>query len=126
VRRTGSPRTPTSRKTEGRFAIFAHPVLPRRSSLLNGTILIYGSTGYTGKLIAKTAADQGARPILAGRNLARVNAVARPLDLKARAFDLGDPARIDAAFKGVSAVLNAAGPFINFRSRLVFPRFDHT
>ena len=34
---------------------------------MNGTILIYGATGYTGKLIAKAAADAGARPILAGR-----------------------------------------------------------
>ena len=42
---------------------------------MNGTILIYGATGYTGKLIAKAAADAGARPILAGRNLAKVNAV---------------------------------------------------
>ena len=75
------------------------------------TILIYGVTGYTGKLIAKAAADQGARPILAGRNLAKVNAVARPLGLSARAFDLGDPVRIDAAINGVSVVLNVAGPF---------------
>ena len=43
---------------------------------MNGTILIYGATGYTGKLIAKTAADQGARPVPAGRNLARVQSVA--------------------------------------------------
>ena len=49
--------------------------------------------------------------ILAGRSLAKVNAVARPLGLKARAFDLGDPARIDAAIKDVSVVLNVAGPF---------------
>jgi NAD(P)-dependent dehydrogenase (short-subunit alcohol dehydrogenase family) len=34
---------------------------------VSGTILIYGATGYTGKLIAKAAADAGARPILAGR-----------------------------------------------------------
>ena len=78
---------------------------------MNGAILIYGATGYTGKLIAKAAADKGARPILAGRNLARVNAVARPLGLKARAFDLGDPTRLDAAIKDVSVVLCVAGPF---------------
>ena len=78
---------------------------------MNGAILIYGATGYTGKLIAKTAVDQGARPILAGRNLAKVNAVARPLGLKARAFDLGDSARIDAAIKGVAVALDVAGPF---------------
>ena len=79
--------------------------------LLNGTILIYGATGYTGSLIAKAASDRGARPVLAGRNLGKVKRVADPLGLSARAFDLGDPARIDAAIKDVSVVLCAAGPF---------------
>ena len=78
---------------------------------MNGTILIYGATGYTGKLIAKVAADQGARPILAGRNLEKVEAVAKPLGLTARAFDLRDPGRIDAAIRDVSVVLCIAGPF---------------
>jgi short subunit dehydrogenase-like uncharacterized protein len=78
---------------------------------LSGTILIYGSTGYTGKLIAKAAVSRGARPILAGRNLDKVKAVADPLGLTARAFELGDPARIDAAIKDISALLCAAGPF---------------
>ncbi len=76
-----------------------------------GTILIYGATGYTGKLIARAAVDRGALPVLAGRNLAKVNAVTRPLGLKARAFVLGDRAGIDAALKGVSVVLCAAGPY---------------
>jgi short subunit dehydrogenase-like uncharacterized protein len=79
--------------------------------LLNGTILIYGATGYTGRLIAKAASDSEARPILAGRNLDKVKRVAEPLGLSARAFDLADPARIDAAIKDVSVVLCAAGPF---------------
>jgi len=74
-------------------------------------ILIYGATGYTGKLIAEAAARKGARPILAGRNLGKVKAVAGPLGLSARAFDLRDPGRIDAAIRDVSAVLCAAGPF---------------
>jgi short subunit dehydrogenase-like uncharacterized protein len=78
---------------------------------LNGTVLIYGATGYTGKLIAKTAADRRARSILAGRDLNKVKAVAKPLGLEARVFDLRDPARIDGAIKGVSVVLNVAGPF---------------
>ena len=77
---------------------------------MNGTILIYGATGYTGRLIAKAAAsDRGARPVLAGPNLDKVKRVAEPLGVSARAFDLGDPARIDAAIKGVSVVLSAAG-----------------
>ena len=60
---------------------------------------------------AKAASDRGARPILAGRNLDKVKRVAEPLGLSARAFDLGDPARIDAAIKDISVVLCAAGPF---------------
>ncbi len=78
---------------------------------MNGTILIYGATGYTGRLIARTAAERGARPVLAGRNLEKVKRVAEPLGLPARAFDLADPAGIDAAIKDVAVVLCVAGPF---------------
>ena len=78
---------------------------------MSGTILIYGANGYTGKLIAKAAAGQGAHPILAGRDLEKVEAIAKPLGFAARAFDLRDPGRIDAAIKDVSAVLCVAGPF---------------
>src|SRR5271165_1917702 len=72
-------------------------------------ILIYGATGYTGKLIAKAAVVRGSRPILAGRNLDKVKAVAEPLGLTARALDLGDPAHIDAAIKDISVLLCVAG-----------------
>jgi short subunit dehydrogenase-like uncharacterized protein len=78
---------------------------------LNGTILIYGATGYTGKLIARTAVDRGVRPLLAGRTFMKVKAVAEPLGLTGQAFDLGDPAAADRALRDVSVVLLAAGPF---------------
>jgi short subunit dehydrogenase-like uncharacterized protein len=78
---------------------------------LSGTVLIYGATGYTGKLIAKVAAGLIARPILAGRDLEKVLAIAKPLGLPFRAFDLGDPGRIDAGIKDVSVVLCVAGPY---------------
>jgi short subunit dehydrogenase-like uncharacterized protein len=79
--------------------------------LLNGTILIYGAIVYTGKLIAKAASGGLIRPILAGRSLDKVRSVAEPLSLTGRAFDLGDPAAVDAAIKDVSVVLCVAGPF---------------
>jgi len=78
---------------------------------LSGRILIYGATGYTGKLIAKAAADQGAHPILAGRDLEKVQVIAKPLGLASRAFDLRDPQGIVAAIKDVAVVLCVAGPF---------------
>jgi len=79
--------------------------------LMEGTILIYGATGYTGKLIAKAAVECGVRPILAGRNIEKVKAVAEPLGLIGRAFDLGVVATLDAALQDVSVVLCVAGPF---------------
>jgi saccharopine dehydrogenase (NAD+, L-lysine-forming) len=67
------------------------PSFDGEANHLKGTILIYGATGYTGKLIAKVAADQGAQPILAGRDLQKVQAIAKPLGLASRAFELRDP-----------------------------------
>jgi len=87
------------------------PSFGGEANRLSGTILIYGATGYTGKLIAKVAADQGAQPILAGRDLEKVQAIAKPLGFASRAFDLRDRGRIDAAIKDVAVVLCVAGPF---------------
>ncbi len=74
-------------------------------------ILIYGATGYTGKLTARTAKAQGLSPILAGRNAEKVKAVAEPLGLSHRAFDLSDPRAIDTALQDIAVVLHIAGPF---------------
>ena len=49
--------------------------------------------------------------MLAGRNPNMLKAVAKGLDLPWRSFDLADRGKLDAALKGVSVVLNAAGPF---------------
>jgi short subunit dehydrogenase-like uncharacterized protein len=76
-----------------------------------GQYLIYGATGFTGKLTARVAKEKGLAPILAGRNEAKLKAVAQPLGLQYRVFDLADVAAIDAALSAVDAVLHIAGPF---------------
>lgn len=76
-----------------------------------GKFLLYGATGYTGKLTARTAKAQGLKPILAGRSEEKVKPFAEMLGLEWRAFDLADTARLDAALKEVAAVLHIAGPF---------------
>jgi short subunit dehydrogenase-like uncharacterized protein len=73
--------------------------------------MIYGATGYTGKLTARTAKEKGLSPILAGRSEAKVKAVAEPLGFQYRAFDLSERAKLDAALSEVDAVLHIAGPF---------------
>jgi short subunit dehydrogenase-like uncharacterized protein len=68
--------------------------------------MIYGAYGYTGELIAREAVSRGLQPILAGRDSARVSALAAELGLSQRAFGLSAPLLDD-----ISLVLNCAGPF---------------
>jgi short subunit dehydrogenase-like uncharacterized protein len=74
-------------------------------------LLIYGATGYSGKLLARTARERGLAAVLAGRNGAKVNPLARSLGLEGRVFSLEDPWRLAEALRDVDLVLNAAGPF---------------
>ncbi len=55
-----------------------------------GKILIYGATGYTGKLTARAAKLQGLTPILAGRSVDKVKPLADELGLAWRAFYLNE------------------------------------
>jgi short subunit dehydrogenase-like uncharacterized protein len=73
--------------------------------------LIYGSNGYTGRLIAGLAASYGLKPILAGRNAAAVQQQAERLELDHRVFTLADPLEINDGLRDVAAVLHCAGPF---------------
>jgi len=76
-----------------------------------GGVLIYGATGYTGKLVAERAKAIGMTPILAGRNADKVRAVAERLGFEWRAADINDPAALDRALAGIEVVLHIAGPF---------------
>src|ERR1043165_2314440 len=73
--------------------------------------LLYGANGYTGKLIADLAAERGLRPVLAGRDRASVEQLARELNLESSVFSLDDSAAIDEALSEVSVALHCAGPF---------------
>ena len=44
--------------------------------------MLYGANGYTGELIAREAVARGSRPILAGRNRERIEALATPPGLR--------------------------------------------
>lgn len=74
--------------------------------------MIYGATGYTGRMAAQQATAAGLNPVLAGRDETRLAALAAELGVEHRSFALDDAATVDAALHGVSAVLNCAGPFM--------------
>jgi short subunit dehydrogenase-like uncharacterized protein len=73
------------------------------------TLLIYGATGYTGRMAAERAKALGLDVEIAGRNRARLAALAARLDLPFRVFEAD--AKADGALSGISVLLNFAGPF---------------
>jgi short subunit dehydrogenase-like uncharacterized protein len=94
-------------------------VAGRRVRSSGSDFLLYGATGYTGRLIARRAAAAGMRPLLAGRDATALAALAAELDLPHRAFRLDDAPCLAAALETVPAVLNCAGPFTSLASPLV-------
>ncbi|BAP36395.1 saccharopine dehydrogenase [Acinetobacter guillouiae] len=73
--------------------------------------MIYGANGYTGELIARKAVRQGLKPILAGRNRAKVEALARELGLEFKTFGLDNTVQVSEQLKGLKLVMHCAGPF---------------
>lgn len=73
--------------------------------------VLYGANGYTGELIARQAASEGLRPILAGRDAAAIGRLASELGLESRVFALDDPGAVRRGITGAALVLHAAGPF---------------
>ncbi|MDA1051959.1 MAG: saccharopine dehydrogenase NADP-binding domain-containing protein [Planctomycetota bacterium] len=77
----------------------------------SNTWMIYGANGYTGRLIAGRAVADGRKPILAGRDASKIEAVAKELDCPCRVFSLSSAEAIAKHLDGLSAVLHCAGPF---------------
>jgi short subunit dehydrogenase-like uncharacterized protein len=73
--------------------------------------LIYGANGYSAQLIARLARERGLRPTLAGRDSARIAALAAELGCEQRVFALDDAATVARHLAGVGVVLHCAGPF---------------
>lgn len=71
--------------------------------------LLYGAYGYTGRLILDEAARRGLRPVLAGRDAAKVQTLATSHGLEGVAFDLETD--FDHHLEGVGLVMHCAGPF---------------
>lgn len=74
------------------------------------TLLIYGATGYTGRMAAERAKALGLPFEIAGRDHTRLAALAAQLDVPFRVFD-ADPHAQDW-LSGISVLLNFAGPFV--------------
>ncbi|MFE8102039.1 saccharopine dehydrogenase NADP-binding domain-containing protein [Brenneria goodwinii] len=82
-------------------------------------LMIYGATGYTGRMIVTQAMILGVPLILAGRNDAKLAALASELNLPYRSFSLSESASIDEALADVAILLNCVGPFMRTADTLM-------
>ncbi|VVQ01119.1 hypothetical protein PS910_03815 [Pseudomonas fluorescens] len=73
------------------------------------TMLIYGATGYTGRMAAERAKSLGLPFEIAGRDHVRLTELAAQLDMAFRVFNADDDAA--GSLSGISVLLNFAGPF---------------
>ncbi|MEM9254736.1 MAG: saccharopine dehydrogenase NADP-binding domain-containing protein [Pseudomonadota bacterium] len=78
----------------------------------SGQVLIYGAYGFTGKGIARLAADYGITPVLAGRNPEKLAVVAQELKLPFIPLSLDDNhEQVVEVLKHFELVMHIAGPY---------------
>src|SRR5690606_7313036 len=91
--------------------------------LMSYNILLYGATGYSGRLIAAELkrwndATGDYRVVLAARDGERLKQVASRFGMDHKVFGLDEKRRVQAGLRGMDVVLNTAGPFALTARRL--------
>lgn len=84
----------------------------------NKDIIIYGAYGYTGELIARQCQEKGVKPLLSGRNEAKLKPIAEKYGFPYRVADLKTD-DLDKLLDGAKVVIHAAGPFIHTSKPMV-------
>jgi short subunit dehydrogenase-like uncharacterized protein len=80
-----------------------------------GRIVLFGATGYTGRLTAEALVARGAAPLLAGRSADRLAALATELGgLETAVADVDHPASVRAIVGHGDVLVATVGPFVRF------------
>jgi short subunit dehydrogenase-like uncharacterized protein len=75
-------------------------------------IVLFGATGYTGRLVADGLVERGVRPVLAARGRERLEAMAAELGgLETALADVADPASVRALVERGDVLVTTVGPF---------------
>jgi short subunit dehydrogenase-like uncharacterized protein len=75
-------------------------------------IVLFGATGYTGDLTARALVARGARPVLAARNPAKLDALAAELGgLETAVADVDRPPTVRALVERGDVLISTVGPF---------------
>ena len=78
---------------------------------MKNSILIYGAYGYSGKLIVEEAIRKNLRPILSGRDEAKLTQLGKEMNLPTVALSLEDKDKLVDYLKQIDVVIHCAGPF---------------
>ena len=75
------------------------------------TVVLYGASGYTGRLVAAELQRRGVEHVLSGRDAAKLEPVGAGHGTPVRAVGLDDEAGLRDLLADAAAVINCAGPF---------------
>ena len=82
---------------------------------MSGRIVVFGATGYTGRLASEALVKRGAKPVLAARTREKVEAMAAELGgLEAAVADIADPKSVRALVERGDVLLSTVGPFVRW------------
>jgi short subunit dehydrogenase-like uncharacterized protein len=87
-------------------------------------IAVNGATGYTGRLVVGELARRGIDAVLVGRDPDRLRVAAVGTGFEVRIAAVGAQDALKAAFAGVDAVVNTAGPFARLGAPVVRAAID--
>ena len=99
---------------------------PDRCSLMAaGRIVLFGATGYTGRLTAEAMVARGDRPVLAGRNPEPLAELARELGgLETATADVDRPHTVRALLERGDVLVTTVGPFTRWGDAAVDAAVD--
>jgi short subunit dehydrogenase-like uncharacterized protein len=75
------------------------------------TVVLYGASGYTGRLVAGELARRGVEHVLSGRDHAKLEPLGREHGAPVQAVPLDDQRGLRELLEGARVVINCAGPF---------------
>jgi short subunit dehydrogenase-like uncharacterized protein len=80
-------------------------------------IVVFGATGYTGRLVTEALLERGARPVLAGRSAEKLAALEADLGapgLETAVADVADPDSVQALIGRGDVLVSTVGPFMRW------------
>jgi short subunit dehydrogenase-like uncharacterized protein len=81
-----------------------------------GRTVLFGATGYTGRLVAEAMVERGMRPVLAARSAEKLEALSGELGggLETAVADVSDPPSVAALVERGDVLVSTVGPFVRW------------